>query len=237
MHLLFAQGLDVVGVGGPAPVPLLLRSAGLQFHRAQLVGDQRRARPEIVLLPGKHVPAEHGQLARDGHCGDLVTAAGADADEEGVQRPRGLRRRPGGLDQHRPGMAAADLADPAVMGGAETGLAHARVEPEIAHQLLRAGETADIADRRHQPRRNRQIDTGDRHQPLDRHIVQRTLRDLAVEDVEVLGETIKLHSTDVMDKRLLRCRGGIAAARTTSWRRAAPRLRAPPGCLNRALPA
>ena len=32
----------------------------------------------------------------------------------------------------------------------------------------------------------------------------------------------KLHSTDVMDKRLLRCRGGIAAARTTSWRRAAP---------------
>ena len=80
----------------------------------------------------------------------------------------------------------------AVMGGAETGLAHARVEPEIAHQLLRAGETADIADRRHQPRRNRQIDTGDRHQPLDRHIVQRTLRDLAVEDVEVLGETVKL---------------------------------------------
>ena len=34
----------------------------------------------------------------------------------------------------------------------------------------------------------------------------------------------KLHSTDVMDKRLLRCRGGIAAARTTSWRRAAQRL-------------
>ena len=47
----------------------------------------------------------------------------------------------------------------------------------------------------------------------------------------------KLHSTDLMDKRLLRCRGGIAAARTTSWRRAAPRLQAPPGCLNRTLPA
>ena len=47
----------------------------------------------------------------------------------------------------------------------------------------------------------------------------------------------KLHSTDLMDKRLLRCRGGIAAARTTSWQRSAPRLQAPPGCLNRTLPA
>ena len=50
----------------------------------------------------------------------------------------------------------------------------------------------------------------------------------------------KLHSTDVMDtdemdKRLLRCRGGIAAARTTSWRRAAPRLQAPPGCSSRTM--
>ena len=44
-------------------------------------------------------------------------------------------------------------------------------------------------------------------------------------------------STDEMDKRFLRCRGRMAAARTTSWRRAAPRLQAPPGCLNQALPA
>ena len=47
----------------------------------------------------------------------------------------------------------------------------------------------------------------------------------------------KLHSTDEMDKRLLRWRGRIPGARTTSWRSAATRLEAPPGCLIRALPA
>jgi len=47
----------------------------------------------------------------------------------------------------------------------------------------------------------------------------------------------KLHSTDEMDKRLLRGRGRMQVARATSWRRAALRLRAPPGCLTQALPA
>ena len=123
---------------------------------------------------------------------DLVAAAGADADEEGVQWPRGLRRRPGGLHQHRPGVAAPDLADPPVMGGAETRLTHARIETEVAHQLLGVLEAVDVADRRHEPRRDGEIDAGDRHRPLDRHIVQRALRNLAVEQVEVLCETIKL---------------------------------------------
>jgi len=47
----------------------------------------------------------------------------------------------------------------------------------------------------------------------------------------------KLHSTDEMDKRLLRGRGRMQVARATSWRRAALRLGAPPGCLTQALPA
>ena len=46
----------------------------------------------------------------------------------------------------------------------------------------------------------------------------------------------KLHSTDEMDKRLLQWRGRIPGARTASRRRAAPRLKAPAGCLIRALP-
>ena len=46
-----------------------------------------------------------------------------------------------------------------------------------------------------------------------------------------------IYTTDEMDKRLLRCRGKMAGARTTSWRRAVQRLQAPPGCLIRALPA
>lgn len=46
-----------------------------------------------------------------------------------------------------------------------------------------------------------------------------------------------LRTTDEMDKLFLRCRGMILRARTTSWRRAARRLQAPPGCLTQALPA
>ena len=115
-HLLVAQLLDVVGVGRPALVALLLRAAGLQFHARTLVGDQGRPRPEVVRLLGQQVPAQHGELARHGHGGDLMAAPGADAHEEGVQRPRRLGRRPGRLDQHGAGVAAADLADAAVMG-------------------------------------------------------------------------------------------------------------------------
>jgi len=44
-------------------------------------------------------------------------------------------------------------------------------------------------------------------------------------------------TTDEMDKRFLQRRVRIAVARATSWRRAAPRLKAPPGCLTQALPA
>ena len=134
LHLLFPQGLDVVCVGRSAPVPLLRRPAGLQLHGAQLVGNECWARPEVVLLLGQHVPAQDGQLARDGNSGDLVPAAGADADEEGVQRAGGYCDRPGDLHQHRPGVAAADLADPPVVSGTEPRLAHTRVETEVAHQ-------------------------------------------------------------------------------------------------------
>ena len=158
---------------------------------------------------------EDGQLARDGDGGDLVAAAGADADEEGVQRPRGRRGCPGGLDEHRPGVAAANLADPPMMSSTETGLADTRVEAEVVHQLLWAREAGDIADRRHQSRRHRQIDAGDRHQPLDRRIVQRALCNLAVEEVEVLAEPVKLTVYAAQSPRVRR-RGRAGATATTS---------------------
>ena len=133
----FAQLLDVVGIGRAAPVALPLRLAGLQFHAPVLVGHQAGPRPEIVRLLGQQMPAQNGQLARHGNGGDLVAAPGADADEEGMQRPRRLGCRPGRFDQHGAGMAAADLADPAVVGSAEPRLADPRVQAEVADQLLR----------------------------------------------------------------------------------------------------
>ena len=93
----------------------------------------------------------------------------------------------------RAGMAAADLADPAVLGEPEPGLPDTRVEPEVAHQLLRAGEAADVADRRDEPGRDRDVDAGDREQPLDRRVIdRRASRDLAVEHVEILAEPVQL---------------------------------------------
>jgi hypothetical protein len=65
------------------------------------------------------MPDQHSQFARHRHRGNLMATFGPDADKEGVQRPRRFRRRPGGFHQHGACVAAPDLADTAVMGGAE----------------------------------------------------------------------------------------------------------------------
>ena len=145
-HFLFAQILDVIGVGRPALAAFLHRLAGLQRERPIFMGDQSRACPVIILPLRKQMPAEDGQLAGHGDGSDLVAPLRPDPHEEGMQRSRCLGGRPRGLDEHRPGMTASGLADPAMVGGAETRLAHARVQAEVAHQLLRALEPGDVAD-------------------------------------------------------------------------------------------
>jgi transposase InsO family protein len=50
-------------------------------------------------------------------------------------------------------------------GGRAAGLTHARVEAEVADELARRGEAADVADRRHEGRRRLHVDARDRHQP------------------------------------------------------------------------
>lgn len=75
-HLTVAQRLDVVGIGWSTPAALLLRMSSLKLHRAGLVGDQRRARPQVILALRQQMPAEHRELAShrplrrpDGHAG------------------------------------------------------------------------------------------------------------------------------------------------------------------------
>ena len=120
-----------------------------------------------------------------------MAASGSDADKEGVQRARRLGHGPGRLDQHRASMTAPDLADASMMSGAEPGLTHPRVQAEIAHELTGALEPADVADRRHDAGRHRQIDAGDRHQPFHGAVVERAFGDLAVENGKVLGEPVE----------------------------------------------
>jgi hypothetical protein len=50
LPLLVAQRLHVVGIGRPALIAFSLRLAGLQFHGAGLIGDERGTRPQIVLV-------------------------------------------------------------------------------------------------------------------------------------------------------------------------------------------
>ena len=161
-HLAVAQRLDVIGIGWATPAAFLSRMPGLQLHGAGLGGDQRGARPQIILALRQQMPAEHSELASYGDRSDLMAASGADAHQKGMQRTGRLGRRPGRLDQHGACVTAADLADATVMGGSQPRLPDPGVQSEMAHQLLRAVEPADIADRRHDPSA-RQIYAGDRH--------------------------------------------------------------------------
>jgi hypothetical protein len=138
------------------------------------------------------VPAQHGQLAGHGNRCDLVTAAGSDAQEEGAQRSWCFRRSPRGLDQHCPGVRAAVLADASVLRQPQAGLADPRVQADVAHQVLWVSEAAHIADRRDQPRGDDQVDAGDGQQPLDCRIIDRRLRDVGIQNVEILTQPVEL---------------------------------------------
>ena len=131
------------------------------------------------------MPAQHSELAGHGHRGDLMSASSADAHEKSMQRTGCFGRCPGRLDQHGPRVTAADFADATMMSSSQSRLPHPRVQPEIAHQLLRTVEPVDVADRGHDPGGNRQVHAGDRHQSLDGGIINCVLGNLTVEQGQV----------------------------------------------------
>ena len=97
-------------------------------------------------------------------------------------------------------MAAPDLADPAVVGRPQPGLTDPRVEAEVADELLRAVKTGDVADRRHQPRRYRQVHAGDGQEPIGADVFEPGLGDRPVQHPEILPEPVEL--ADVPGDRL-----------------------------------
>jgi hypothetical protein len=78
-------------------------------------------------------------------------------------------------------MRSADLADPAMLGQAEPGLPDPWIEAEVADELLRAGEAADIADRGDQSRGDRDVHAGDREQTPYARLVDDGHADVAVQ--------------------------------------------------------
>ena len=89
------------------------------------------------------------------------------------------------------GVRTPTFADTAMLGGPEAGLSYARVQADIADQLLRIGETADVTDRRDQAGSNNQVDAGDREQLLHCRITDGRLRDLSPENRQILAQPIE----------------------------------------------
>ena len=62
-------------------------------------------------------------------------------------------------------------------GGAAAGLAHARVQTQIADEFARIAEAADVADRGHKAGGHDHVDPGHGHQPADLDRGQRLASD------------------------------------------------------------
>ena len=147
LHFQVSERLYVVVMSWARGIALFFRFPAGEFHGADFLGDESRARPQIVSFLGKQLPTQHGKLAGDGHGGDLVTALRPDANEEGMQRSRSLRCRPGSFDKHCARMAATVFADAPMLSEPKPRLSHPRIEAEITHKLLRRGKASDVADR------------------------------------------------------------------------------------------
>ena len=87
--------------------------------------------------------------------------------------------------------------------GCAAGLTHARVEAEVADELTRRGEAADVADRRHEGRRRLHVDARDRHQPQHLRPGERRSGDLAVERSDLGIEEIDLTQTAIEGQPLV----------------------------------
>src|ERR1700761_3145391 len=129
--LLIAMALDMVSVScaSLAAFGFITR---LQLQIAQLPGVQRRPGPHVAFTFAQQMPDEHRELTGRRDSGDMLTAAGADSQEERTQRTRRSRCRPSRLDEHAARMPTALSRDPALICGPRARLPHARIEAEIA---------------------------------------------------------------------------------------------------------
>ena len=156
--------------------------AGHQLESSELVLEQRRAHPNVVLLLGQHVPDEDRQLARRCDGGDGLAALDADAMEESAQRTWARGDRPRRLDEHAAGVAAPLMRDVPVVRRMVAGLVHRWVQPEVADELLGTGEPIDVADGCQHAGGYDGVDAADGHQAFDVRIGECSLRQVPVDD-------------------------------------------------------
>lgn len=165
---------------------------GLQFEPAPLRSGERRALPVIGLFFLQYVPDDECQFARRRDGGDLLAAPRTNPGEERVQWAWRMGCGPRRLDQHRAGLGAPALADVPVLGRSKTRLSYFRIEPEVAHKLCRRGETCDVPDRCAQRNRHRDVDSRDGEEPSHLGILLGGLSKRALDDDQVLPQTVDL---------------------------------------------
>jgi hypothetical protein len=95
------------------------------------------------------MPDQYGQFACRCDGGDVLPTLGLRAQKGAAQRARCGRCGPTGLDQHAASVSTRLLGNPPVVRRSWSGLPDARVQTEIADQLLGTGKTLDIANRSH----------------------------------------------------------------------------------------
>jgi hypothetical protein len=76
-------------------------------------------------------------------------------------------------------------------GGLIAGLADARVQAEIADQLVRRAEPGEVTDRGGDRHGDCHVDAGDRHQPLGVLTAQRDPRELGVDEPQLVGVEVQ----------------------------------------------
>lgn len=71
-------------------------------------------------------------------------------------------------------------------------MADARVEAEVADELVRGGEAAEVADGGADRERDGRIDASDRHQPLHLLACKRDASEISVDQQQLLGVEVEL---------------------------------------------
>jgi hypothetical protein len=91
----------------------------------------------------------------------------------------------------------------AVGRGTGPGLAHPGIEAEVADELARALEAADVADRGEEARGDDHVDAGHAHQPPDLAGLERALRDQSLDRGDLRVQELDLADRGVDGLALL----------------------------------
>ena len=149
------------------------------------------------------MPHERGKLSGRCNGSDLLTFLCLDPLEERAKWAGSGSDGPYGFDQHGPSMASALLCDAPMERGMIARLAYARIETEVADELLRRGEARNVAHRRENACRHDRIHATDRHQSTNIRILHGLCGHCALDGGQLGGQSVVLEQMSGNDPFLV----------------------------------